>query len=94
MNSMRSNNVWFDLIGGIAQELILEIFSDKKQDDKQENKPTPVEEEIEDLGYAVVVDDNGNEIKNYWKILFVSELYFPLLSTLLIWFGSNATYWS
>jgi hypothetical protein len=61
MNSMRSNNLWFDLIGGLAQELILEIFSDKKQD----NKPTPVQEEIEDLGYAVVVDDNGNEIKNY-----------------------------
>jgi hypothetical protein len=58
---MRSNNLWFDLIGGLAQELILEIFSDKKQD----NNPTPVKEEIEDLGYAVVVDDNGNEIKNY-----------------------------
>lgn len=58
---MRSKNVWLDLIGGIAQELILEIFSDKKQD----KKPAPVEEEIEDLGYAVIVDDNGNEIKNY-----------------------------
>jgi hypothetical protein len=58
---MRNNNVWLELIGGIAHELILEIFSDNKED----NKPTSVEEEIEDLGYAVVVDDNGNEIKNY-----------------------------
>jgi hypothetical protein len=58
---MRSKNIWLDLIGGLAQELILEIFSDNKQD----NKPAPVQEEIEDLGYAVIVDDNGNEIKNY-----------------------------
>ena len=54
MNSMRSNNVWIDLIGGLAQELILEIFSDKKQD----NKPTPVQEEIEDLD-------------EWWKALFL-----------------------
>lgn len=58
---MRSKNLWLDLIGGLAEELILEIFSDKKQD----NNPAPAQEEIEDLGYAVIVDDNGNEIKNY-----------------------------
>jgi hypothetical protein len=55
---MRSNNVWLDLIGGLAQELILELFSDKKSESKEKYK----EQETQDLGYAVVVDDNGNEI--------------------------------
>ena len=58
---MRSKNVWLDLIGGLAEELILEIFSDKKDDFKT---PT-TQDEIIDLGYAVVVDDDGNEIKHY-----------------------------
>jgi hypothetical protein len=58
---MRSNSVWFDLIDGLAEKLILEIFSDKT-----DNSKTPTtQEEIIDLGYAVVVDDEGNEIKNY-----------------------------
>lgn len=61
MNNMRSNNLWFDLIGGLAEELILEIFSDKKDNIKTPN----TQDEIIDLGYAVVVDDEGNEIKNY-----------------------------
>ena len=61
MNSMRSNNVWLDLIGGLAQELILELFSDKKDNLKTPN----TQDEIIDLGYAVVVDEDGNEIKNY-----------------------------
>jgi hypothetical protein len=58
---MRSKNLWLDLIGGLAEELILEIFSDKKDNIKTPN----TQDEIIDLGYAVVVDDEGNEIKNY-----------------------------
>jgi hypothetical protein len=58
MNNMRSNNFWLNLIGGLAQELILELFSDKKSESKEKYK----EQETQDLGYAVVVDDNGNEI--------------------------------
>ena len=70
MNSMRSNSVWFDLIDGLAEKLILEIFSDKT-----DNSKTPTtQEEIIDLGYAVVVDDEGNEIRNYWNIFIVLEL--------------------
>ena len=34
--------------------------------DKTDNSKTPTtQEEIIDLGYAVVVDDEGNEIRNY-----------------------------
>lgn len=58
---MRSKNLLLDLIGGLAEELILEIFSDKKDNIKTPN----TQDEIIDLGYAVVVDDEGNEIKNY-----------------------------
>lgn len=58
---MRSKNLWLDLIGGLAEELILEIFSDKKDNLKTPN----TQDEIIDLGYAVVVDEDGNEIKNY-----------------------------
>jgi hypothetical protein len=65
MNSMRSNNLWFDLIGGLAEELISEFFSDTKNDSKSESKQKHNEEETQDLGYAVVVDDNGDEIRNH-----------------------------
>ena len=55
---MRSNNLLADFIDCLS---ILGIFLDKINDS---NTPSP-HDEIEDLGYAVVIDDEGNEIKNY-----------------------------
>jgi hypothetical protein len=55
---MRNNSLLVDLIDCLS---ILGIFSDKIDDS---NTPTQ-KDEIEDLGYAVVIDDEGNEIKNY-----------------------------
>jgi hypothetical protein len=49
-----------NIIGNIAEVLITELFFGKKED-----KTPPVNNETIDLGYAVVVDDDGNEIKNY-----------------------------
>jgi len=58
MNNMRNNSLLVDLIDCLS---ILGIFSDKI-----DNSNTPTQQDvIEDLGYAVVIDDEGNEIKNY-----------------------------
>ena len=54
---MRDKDLWLDYISVNYDELISKILSDKK--------PIPVQEEIEDLGYAVVVNDNGDEIRNH-----------------------------
>jgi hypothetical protein len=69
---MRSSNLWSDLIVGFADVLISEMFSDNRNDKKKyqdggmvEDKFDSSENTTEDLGYAVVVDDNGNEIRNY-----------------------------
>jgi hypothetical protein len=69
---MRSSNLWSDLIVGFADVLISEMFSDNRNDKKKyqdggmvEDKFDSSENITEDLGYAVVVDDNGNEIRNY-----------------------------
>ena len=55
---MRNNSLLVDFIDCLS---ILGIFLDKIDDS---NIPTQ-QDEIEDLGYAVVIDDEGNEIKNY-----------------------------
>jgi len=69
---MRSSNLWLDLIGGLADVLISEMYSDNRNDKKRYQDGGMVEDTFdssenvtEDLGYAIVVDDNGNEIKNY-----------------------------
>ena len=51
---------WKTIIGEIAIDFINEIFSNKSTSEKKLNT-----ENCEDLGYAVIVDDDGNEIKNY-----------------------------
>jgi hypothetical protein len=49
------------IVGDVAITILSSLFFDKK-----DNLKTPhTQEEIIDLGYAVVVDDEGNEIKNY-----------------------------
>jgi hypothetical protein len=58
MNNMRNNSLLVDLIDCLS---ILGIFSDKIDG----SNTTTQKDEIEDLGYAVVIDDEGNEIKNY-----------------------------
>ena len=55
---MRNNSLLVDLIDCLS---ILGIFSDKIDG----SNTTTQKDEIEDLGYAVVIDDEGNEIKNY-----------------------------
>jgi hypothetical protein len=55
---MRSNNLLVDFIDCLS---ILGIFLDKIDNSNTSTQ----KEEIEDLGYAVVIDDEGNEIKNY-----------------------------
>ena len=56
---MKNNdNFIMKLIDGLAKILISEIFSSQKDDYKM----PPSQEKTQDLGYAVVVDDNGNEI--------------------------------
>jgi hypothetical protein len=59
------SNHWLNIIGSVAEELILELFSDEKNDKKSESKEKYHEEEVQDLGYAVIVDDNGEEIINH-----------------------------
>jgi hypothetical protein len=59
------NNYWLNIIGSVAEELISEFFSDTKNDSKSESNQKHNEEETQDLGYAVVVDDNGDEIRNH-----------------------------
>jgi len=55
---MRNNSLLVDFIDCLS---ILGFFLDKINDSNTPNQ----QEEIEDLGYAVVIDDEGNEIKNY-----------------------------
>jgi hypothetical protein len=47
---------WKTIIGEIAIDFVNDIFSNETKSSK---------ENCEDLGYAVIVDDDGNEIKNY-----------------------------
>jgi predicted nicotinamide N-methyase len=55
------NNSILGIVGDVAITILSTLFFDKTDDCK-----TPqTQEEIEDLGYAVVVDDEGNEIRNY-----------------------------
>ena len=49
-----------NILGDIAEVLITDLFFGKQQD-----KTQSANNETIDLGYAVVVDDEGNEIKNY-----------------------------
>jgi hypothetical protein len=51
---------WKTIIGEIAIDFVNDIFSNKSTSEKKSSK-----ENCEDLGYAVIVDDDGNEIKNY-----------------------------
>ena len=51
---------WKTIIGEIAIDFVNDIFSNKSTSEKKSNT-----ENCEDLGYAVIVDDDGNEIKNY-----------------------------
>jgi hypothetical protein len=51
---------WRTIISEIAIDFVNEIFSNKSTSENKSNK-----ENCEDLGYAVIVDDDGNEIKNY-----------------------------
>ena len=51
---------WKEVINEIAFDLVNEIFPNKAK-----NETTYTQEDCEDLGYAVVVDDDGNEIKTY-----------------------------
>lgn len=56
-------NSWKSILGEIAIEIVSDLFNTKSKNDK-----TPMKEQYEDyedLGYAVVIDDDGNEIKNY-----------------------------
>jgi hypothetical protein len=52
---------YFDrIIGEIAKDFVDVLFSNMSTSEN-----TSKNDEIEDLGYAVVVDEDGNEIKNY-----------------------------
>ena len=51
---------WDEIINAIPFNLVSEIFTKKTK-----TETTHTQEDCEDLGYAVVVDDDGNEIKNY-----------------------------
>jgi hypothetical protein len=51
---------WKTIIGEIAIDFVNDIFSNKSTSEKKSSK-----ENCEDLGYAVIVDDDGDEIKNY-----------------------------
>ena len=55
------NNSILGIVGDVALTILSTLFFDKTDDS---NTPH-TQEEIEDLGYAVVVDDEGNEIRNY-----------------------------
>jgi hypothetical protein len=64
---MKMKNGWSIasfLIEGLADKVISDIFSygQQKASKRQENNKPKTENEIEDLGYAVVIDDNGKEI--------------------------------
>ena len=48
------------IISEIAIDFVNVIFSNKSTSENKSSK-----ENCEDLGYAVIVDDDGNEIKNY-----------------------------
>ena len=51
---------WKTIISEIAIDFVNDIFSNKSTSEKKSHT-----EDYEDLGYAVIVDDDGNEIKNY-----------------------------
>ena len=51
---------WKTIIGEIAIDFVNDIFSNKSTSEKKSHT-----EDYEDLGYAVIVDDDGDEIKNY-----------------------------
>lgn len=53
-------NDWKEIINGIAFDLFNEVFSEKTK-----SETTSTQDDCIDLGYAVVVDDDGNEIENY-----------------------------
>jgi hypothetical protein len=53
---MKNNDFWSNLIGTIAEELIVELFLENKSESKQKYK----EQETQDLGYAVIVADDEN----------------------------------
>jgi hypothetical protein len=64
---MKPKNGWSILsflFEDIADKVISDIFSygQNKTSKNQENNKPKTENEIEDLGYAIVVDDNGKEI--------------------------------
>lgn len=51
---------WKTIIGEIAIDFVDAIFSNKSTNENISKK-----QDCEDLGYAVVVDEDGNEINNY-----------------------------
>jgi hypothetical protein len=51
---------WKTIISEIAIDFVDEIFSNKSTNENISKK-----QDCEDLGYAVVVDEDGNEINNY-----------------------------
>jgi hypothetical protein len=53
-------NDWKEIINAIPFNFVSDIFTNKTQ-----NETTYTQEDCEDLGYAVVVDEDGDEIKNY-----------------------------
>jgi|LakMenE18May11ns_1017448.scaffolds.fasta_scaffold9829720_1 hypothetical protein len=64
---MKMKNGWSIisfLFEDIADKVISDIFSygQNKTSKGQENSKPKTENEIEDLGYAIVVDENGKEI--------------------------------
>lgn len=64
---MKMKNGWSIasfLIEGLAERVISDVLSygQKRASKNQENNKPKTENEIEDLGYAIVVDDNGKEV--------------------------------
>lgn len=64
---MKMKNGWSIasfLIEGLAEKVISDVFfyGQKRANRSQENNKPKTENEIEDLGYAIVVDDNGKEV--------------------------------
>lgn len=64
---MKMKNGWSIasfLIEGLAERVISDVLSygQKRASKNQENNKPKPENEIEDLGYAIVVDDNGKEV--------------------------------
>jgi len=64
---MKMKNGWSIisfLVEGLAEKVISDVcsYGQQKASKRQENNKPKTENEIEDLGYAVVIDDNGKEI--------------------------------